>query len=179
MSDQSGPEYSDDIRHVTVDTSDQNSKVVRVNKKIKGHRYHDFSYGHRVVGHENKCSYLHGHNCRVYFYVEGDKNQLDTIGRTLDFGVIKSLLCEWLEDNWDHKFLVYQEDPLLESLKQVDPDSIVVVPFNPTAEEMAQYLIEKIAPKQLEDTGCKLTSVTVMETRKCGATVDREEQEVG
>ena len=69
-------------------------------------RYHDISTGHRVHGHENKCKHLHGHNYRVHFHVEG--GTLDNIGRVLDFGVIKSALCLWLEDNWDHRFLVFK-----------------------------------------------------------------------
>ena len=34
-------------------------------------RYHDISCGHRVVGHESKCAFLHGHNYRDVVMVEG------------------------------------------------------------------------------------------------------------
>jgi hypothetical protein len=47
--------------------------------------------------------------------------------------------------------------------------SIVFVPFNPTAENMARYLLEVIGPQQLVGTGVGLVSVTVEETRKCSA----------
>ena len=69
-------------------------------------RYHDISCGHRVHGHESKCAHLHGHNYRIFFTVQADNKQLDTIGRVLDFSVIKSRLCEWLEKWWDHKMLL-------------------------------------------------------------------------
>ena len=72
--------------------------------RITATRYHDISCGHRVSGHESKCQFLHGHNYRFHFTVEGSK--LDALGRVMDFGVIKSILCEWLEENWDHKFLL-------------------------------------------------------------------------
>ena len=73
-------------------------------------RFHDFSCGHRVVGHESHCAHLHGHNYRVHFTVEG---KLDSVGRVLDFSVIKSKLCQWLEDNWDHRFLYWSEDTVI------------------------------------------------------------------
>lgn len=76
----------------------------------------------------------------------------------------------WLEDTWDHKFLVWHEDPMRPALQQLDPLGVVVTPFNPTAENMAEYLTEVIAPMQLEDTGCYLLSCTIEETRKCSTT---------
>src|SRR5690606_2250429 len=70
-------------------------------------RYHDISCGHRVFGHESKCAHLHGHNYRIHFTIEPDNRQLDLIGRVLDFSVIKTRLCEWLEKWWDHKMLIW------------------------------------------------------------------------
>lgn len=137
-------------------------------KKYQVHRYHDISCGHRVVGHESKCRFLHGHNYRIHFTCEADG--LDTVGRVIDFSGIKSRLCLWLEKWWDHKFLVWHEDPLLKDLLKVDPDSLAIVPFNPTAENMAQYLVDFVGPRQLEGTGVRLVSVTIEETRKCSAT---------
>lgn len=128
-------------------------------------RYHDISCGHRVFGHENKCKYLHGHNYRVHFTCEGE---LDSIGRVIDFGVMKSKLCIWLEDNWDHKFLIWEQDPLARLLDE----SFVLLPFNPTAENLAEYLVNFIAPIQLEGTGVTLIKCTIDETRKCSASYE-------
>lgn len=130
-------------------------------------RYHDFSAGHRVVGHEGKCRHLHGHNYRVHFTCSGEG--LDSVGRVIDFGVIKTTLCQWLEDNWDHRMVIWQNDPMLADLTAID-SSVAVVPFNPTAEAMAQYLVEVVAPCQMQGTGVTLTECRIEETRKCGAT---------
>lgn len=43
------------------------------------------------------------------------------------------------------------------------------VPFNPTAENMAQHLVEVIGPQQLAGTGVTLVSVRIEETAKCSA----------
>ena len=123
--------------------------------------------GHRVVGHENKCRHLHGHNYRIHFTCTA--NELDDLGRVIDFSLIKAYLCEWLEVNWDHKMVLWQEDPLLEQLKDIVPEDIVTVPFNPTAEQLAQYLVTVVGPQQLAGTGVKLISVKIDETRKCSA----------
>ena len=133
-------------------------------------RYHDISAGHRVVGHENKCSHLHGHNFRVHFTVTAES--LDDIGRVIDFSIIKAQLCDWLETHWDHRFLMYEADELLIPLQKIASKDIVSCPFNPTAENMAQYLCEVIGPQQLKGTGCQLIKCTIEETRKCSATYE-------
>lgn len=133
-------------------------------------RYHDFSYGHRVFGHESKCASLHGHNGRVHFHCEAD--MLDGIGRVIDFGVIKSTMCEWVETNWDHRFLVYSGDPWAEVLSKLD-STVVIVPFNPTAENMAAFLVREIGPQLLSGSGVWLRKCTIEETRKCSATYIR------
>lgn len=132
---------------------------------IEAVRYHDISCGHRVFGHESKCAHLHGHNYRIHFVVQAPK--LDVVGRVLDFSVIKKLLCQWLEDNWDHHFLIWEEDPDAEALRAIDR-TVVVVPFNPTAENMAEYLLNTIGPMVLPH-GTVLTRVAVEETAKCSA----------
>jgi 6-pyruvoyltetrahydropterin/6-carboxytetrahydropterin synthase len=133
-------------------------------------RYHDISAGHRVVGHENKCSHLHGHNFRVHFTVTA--KALDDIGRVIDFSVIKAQLCDWLETHWDHRFLMYEADELRIPLQEMASEDIVSCPFNPTAENMAQYLCEVVGPQQLKGTGCQLIKCTIEETRKCSATYE-------
>jgi 6-pyruvoyltetrahydropterin/6-carboxytetrahydropterin synthase len=132
-------------------------------------RYHDISCGHRVVGHEGKCRFLHGHNYRVHFVCES--LELDDVGRVVDFGEIKSILCEWLERNYDHHFLVWYDDPLKEDLRRLDP-SVAVVPYNPTAENMAKHLVENVGPLLLGMKSFRLVKVIVEETAKCSASYE-------
>lgn len=152
-------------------------------------RYHDISCGHRVCGHENKCRHLHGHNYRIIFTVAANKDEdepeLDHIGRVVDFGVIKDRLCDWLERNWDHKFLAFQGDALMRALVSspaLDANdrfdvgmSMVWLDFNPTAENMARYLVEVIGPQQLRETGVTLIACKIEETRKCSATYYKDD----
>src|SRR5256885_540424 len=133
---------------------------------ISAVRYHDVSCGHRVYGHESKCAHLHGHNYRIHFGVHAP--ELDRVGRVMDFSVIKEKLCIWLEKEWDHRFLIWQEDPWAAELGIMDP-TIVTLPFNPTAEKMADYLLRFMAPVQLAGTGFVCTMLKVAETRKGSA----------
>lgn len=137
-------------------------------------RYHDFSCGHRVYGHESKCAHLHGHNYRVTFTCIMTDGNLDHLGRVIDFSVIKERLCMWLEDNWDHKFLVSMDDPFASPLRTLDPRGVVLVPFNPTAENMAEHLVEVVGRSVLFGTGVQLLECRVEETRKCAATYTAE-----
>lgn len=143
-------------------------------------RYHDISCGHRVHGHESKCQYLHGHNYRIHFTCEAEANpeNLDGLGRVIDFGKIKELLCMWVEINWDHKFLAWKDDPIMNRITdaivgvegmRTYHGSIVWLPFNPTAENMAEYLVKTIGPNQLAGTGIRLVEVMIEETAKCHA----------
>ena len=132
-------------------------------------KYHDICAGHRVIGQGGKCerSY-HGHNYRIHFTCEGEVQQ---DGMVIDFGIIGSLLCNWVEEVWDHRTIVWVEDPNLETLQKMTPDGIAVVNFNPTAENMAQYLLQTIGPQKLMRTGVKLVKVRIEETAKCSAEV--------
>lgn len=147
---------------------------------IQASRYHDISCGHRVVGHEGKCALLHGHNYRVHFRCVAPTTGVDKVGRIIDFGVIKSTLCAWLENEWDHKFLAWRDDKLMDNIRFILAEhacveeqqgftkSIVWVPFNPTAENMAHYLLTVIGPRLLP-AHVRLTEVIIEETRKCSA----------
>ena len=131
-------------------------------------RYHDISCGHRVYGHESKCAHLHGHNYRFHFTCIPDAG-LDSVGRVIDFSAIKATLCEWLEREWDHKFLLWDQDPQADDMVEIDPAGVVLVPFNPTAENMAEHVVQEIAPMLLQGTGVRLLVCKIDETRKCSA----------
>ena len=157
--------------------------------KIRATRHHDISCGHRVHKHKNKCRHLHGHNYQIHFTCQAQPHifATDNIGRVIDFGEIKSKLCMWVENNWDHKFLAWDEDPVMKGLyydaapghmeftdAQLFQQSIVFVPFNPTAENMAEYLVHVVGPQMLADTSVRLVRVDIEETAKCSVSYEVE-----
>ena len=140
-------------------------------------RHQDIDCGHRVVGHEGHCQHLHGHTYRIHFTCTA--KELDCVGRIIDFGIIKAELCEWILANWDHRFIAWDKDKDLRALSNVEnmdkisdvlQKSIVWVPFNPTAENIANYLLRVVGPRLLPPE-VTLIKVRVEETQKCSAEV--------
>jgi 6-pyruvoyltetrahydropterin/6-carboxytetrahydropterin synthase len=126
-----------------------------------------FCAGHRLYRHESKCAFFHGHNYRVDIEVEGVNGgtDVDSVGRVVDFSLIKQRMLAWLDDNWDHAFLIFEEDAnALAAIRMVEPTKYVVMPANPSAENMARYLLEVVAPAVLGDLGVVARKVSVWET---------------
>ena len=67
-----------------------------------------FCAGHRLLGHDGKCKNLHGHNYVVEFHVTG--HEQDEIGRILDFKLLKERCKGWLDEHWDHAFILWAKD---------------------------------------------------------------------
>jgi 6-pyruvoyltetrahydropterin/6-carboxytetrahydropterin synthase len=121
------------------------------------------------MGHENKCATAHGHNYTVHLFAEAD--QLDDIGRVIDFSVLKERIGSWIDEKWDHTFLVcHQDEELIKALLTLHRNKEpFICPFNPTAEELADYLLREVCPKRLEGTGVTITKVLIYETENCYA----------
>ena len=82
-----------------------------------------FCSGHRLLGHEGKCANLHGHNYIAQIFVSG--NQTDELGRIVDFSVINQLFKGWLDDNWDHGLLLWEQDK--DAIKAIE---VIAIPTN-------------------------------------------------
>lgn len=129
---------------------------------------HSIDMGHRIVGHKGKCARLHGHTYK--FQILADSMGLVEPGFVVDFGELKDVLNEW-----DHRTLLWDQDPLVfgrkaEAVRPVnayfkEDESIVRVPFNPTAECIATYLANLMVHR-FTLLSCQ---VTVWETPKASA----------
>lgn len=150
-----------------------------------------FAYGHRVMGHENKCRHLHGHNgvvllkavrcdCPVLSGAVAPvpAQQTDDVGRVVDFSVLKDRVGGWIDANWDHAFLYHRADAaVIIALERFEvhegplfQQKKAELPFNPTAENMASYLLDIVCPVVLAGTGVRVVEVTMWETENCFAT---------
>lgn len=137
---------------------------------ITANRTYDFCYGHTVTGHHingkpGKCRHIHGHNGRIEWTIQA--TELDELGRVLDFSVMKDLLDKWVEEHWDHKFLMWEKDPRAAKMTLMDPEGLILLDYNPTAENLANALLKDIGPHVLKKTKAKLVAVRFWETRKC------------
>ena len=122
-----------------------------------------FCAGHRLHQHGGKCEFFHGHNYVADFYVTGD--EVDSVGRVIDFADLKKMFKGWLDEHWDHGFLLFEGDANgIAAAKMVEPCKYFVLPYNPTAESMARYLLEVVCPELLAGGRVQATKVVIWET---------------
>jgi 6-pyruvoyltetrahydropterin/6-carboxytetrahydropterin synthase len=144
--------------------------------------------GHRIWGHENKCASLHGHE--YFFDVHTRCAELDSIGRIIDFSVIKGVIGNWVDEHWDHGLILWEMDPLAKWFVEESPhffyhekntnpffgQKYFLLPFNPTAENLASYLL-KVSNELLLGAGLKKNELEVwkvvcQETSNCSAVAE-------
>ena len=118
------------------------------------------SAGHRIQHHDGKCSRPHGHNYEIAVKVVGD---LREEGWVVDKGDITSIISEW-----DHRFLLESDDPLVDAFEDSgDGDAVVVLDAPPTAEVMSAVLERRLI-EELPETISEVR-VQVSETAElCG-----------
>jgi 6-pyruvoyltetrahydropterin/6-carboxytetrahydropterin synthase len=106
---------------------------------------HSFAAGHALRGYKGKCENVHGHNYKVAVTVAGDR--LNSVGLLMDFVELRKTI-KGLVERLDHRFL--NDLPPFDQL-------------NPSAENLAKYFYEAIAPRAQAE-GVRVQSVTVWET---------------
>ena len=136
-------------------------------KNIECIRKLTFCAGHRVLGHESKCANAHGHNYSAFIHAVA--SDLDDLGRVIDFSVIKEKVGAWLDEYWDHTFIIYNKDEKLIACRDVleKNKEVFIADFNPTAENLALYLLKEVCPKVLAGCGVDIVKIELHETGNC------------
>ena len=139
-------------------------------------RFVETDTGHRVPNHKSKCRHFHGHRYRFEAEIEGDvvtDRGVSDEGMLIDFSDVSVILTKYVHDIIDHAFVVYDGDEegraALSLLK--NDHRTYVVPFIPTAENLAKWAFEQVKPHIKSSYGNKLRLVAmhVRETPKSWA----------
>ena len=136
--------------------------------------------GHRVLNHRSVCKGLHGHRYKAEICVEGDlveKKDASEEGMVIDFADIKKTAQKFIQEELDHAFMVWEKDiELLEFFKNSKGHKPVIVPFTPTAENVAAYIFNALKDKftDIFKTGLHLQSVKLWETPSSYALFESE-----
>jgi len=139
-------------------------------------REFEFCYGHRLLNHEGKCRNLHGHNGKLTVYAKSlDQKNLDKIGRVIDFSIIKNKIGSWIDEHWDHKMILKEDDMYVNLLREFA--ELAIVHFNPTVENMLEYLITDIFPPLFKEHSVCIYKAEMYETSKCKGTIELTDEE--
>lgn len=117
---------------------------------------------------------------------------MDALGRVVDFGVVKDIVGRWIDAELDHNMILHPEDRLLEDQefdgKYVDGLSFATslvgrTPFvmplsmpNPTAENIAQVILDKAKELIHSLTAIKVCGIELYETPNCSVRIFDDEE---
>ena len=139
-------------------------------------RWVETDTGHRIPNHRSKCRNLHGHRYRWEAELKGEvvtREGASEEGMLIDFGDVSKILEEYIHDVVDHAFIVYENDAEAMRALSVMGDShkTLVVPFVPTAENLARWAFSIVEPHINTSYGNRLSLVGfhVRETPKSWA----------
>ncbi len=108
----------------------------------------EFEAAHVIKNYPGKCARLHGHNWIVEAVAQG--TELNELGILIDFKILKSELNKILEE-FDHQYL--------NELKMFTKK-------NPTAENLAKEIFDKLSVSEIFSGTTKLKAVRVYESPK-------------
>lgn len=146
--------------------------------------------GHRVTFHGSKCRNVHGHRYTIRATCAGPLHgHGEQQGMVLDFGFLKEEMMSVIDERCDHGMILWVQDPILPKFLDDDakvpqlPDlssawhttgpmgKLYVVPFVPTAENLAAHWFYRLAGrvKGRSNGLARLWQIEVQETPNCSA----------
>ena len=97
----------------------------------------DFEAAHALDGYEGKCRDIHGHSYHLKITLIGEPCNdvsLSDCGMVVDFGAIKSIVREYVYEEFDHRLLL-RNDSRFKGIEK-DNERVRYVNYQPTCENM-------------------------------------------
>jgi 6-pyruvoyltetrahydropterin/6-carboxytetrahydropterin synthase len=137
------------------------SEKVRVTKKFT------FDMAHALLGHDGPCKNIHGHSYSLYVTLRGVPRHQDhhpKDGMIIDFSELKSIINQTVINIYDHALVLSKNSDmeLLGAIKK-QYDKIVIVPFQPSCENLIIEIKNKIKTV-LNNSEFELISLRLDET---------------
>lgn len=131
---------------------------IRITKEFR------FDGAHSLLGYDGKCRYIHGHSYILYVTVSGfpteDVNDPKN-GMLMDFSELKRIVSENIIDRFDHALVLRDDAPLAKEIQETY-NNVILLPFQPTCENLAIYFADTI--KEHLPGGIALVSLKLHET---------------
>ena len=122
----------------------------------------NFEAAHRLSNYAGKCNQLHGHNWKVE--LNAKSTTLNENGFVYDFTNLKKILNEF-----DHKTILKNNSENKNITKTYPKEWVIWLEFEPTAEQLAKYICEKI----FTNTNLDFLKITVWENEKICASFEQ------
>lgn len=125
-----------------------------------------FEAAHRLYNvntYSEECrANLHGHSYKLV--IDVSRSSVNEAGMIIDFKLLKKIVKETVEDQYDHSCILLNTDPLAEPIRQ-NCKKVHVVDENPTAEWMAKkFFWDLDTALKAEDPKLSVVCVSVQET---------------
>lgn len=133
---------------------------------IKITKQFSFEMAHALRNYDGLCRNIHGHSYKMDITLAGQPLHDESSpknGMVMDFGDLKRLVNEEIISLLDHALVLNAKTDaqLVEALKQ-NYEKIVIVDFQPTTENLLNYIADKLKAKLSERV--KLTRIRLRET---------------
>ncbi len=135
--------------------------------KIRITKQFSFETGHALYGYDGKCKNVHGHSYKLSVTVIGspitDTSNVK-LGMVIDFGDLKKIVKEDIEDVFDHATVFNKNTPHIELAKELEQrgHNVILVNYQPTSENMVIDFAKKIKARLPENI--RLHSLKLQET---------------
>jgi len=135
--------------------------------KIRITKQFSFETGHALYGYDGKCKNVHGHSYKLSVTVIGspitDTSHVK-LGMVIDFGDLKKIVKEDIEDVFDHATVFNKNTPHVELAIELEKrgHNVILVDYQPTSENMVIDFAQKIKAKLPENI--RLHSLKLQET---------------
>ena len=142
-------------------------KLIQGMNKIRITKQFSFETAHALYGYDGKCRNLHGHSYKLSVTVMGtpiaDTSHVK-LGMVIDFGDLKKIVKEDIEDVFDHATVFNKNTPHVELAGELEQrgHDVILVDYQPTTENMILDFAERIK-KKLPNT-IELHSLRLQET---------------
>ncbi|WNS45083.1 6-carboxytetrahydropterin synthase QueD [Paenibacillus sp. MMS20-IR301] len=117
-----------------------------------------FDAAHQLIGHQGKCSNLHGHTYKLEIVLKGVPSVEEGSsgeGFVIDFSEIKRIVKQSVVDRLDHAFLAMGNEPVLDTLKATG-SKVAQLSFRTTAENLSAYIAYELKQAALPVYSVKL-----------------------